>query len=251
MRSSEMSGTPATTRKRARNQTSAAGSLSLLAVPKLKVSDQLPSAASEPSALAPPKKATNQPPERQTLLSKSPKLRIKSPTTAAHQGKENKPFMPAQASTVKLPVRHSAIRASRTPQKDSSTHGNVPVPCTSDSLTAALQHATKLSATASQSFTAVDRQSARPDAIPAKHDQADCAGIAVCTEADQALQDVPLACHTAINKRRCETECAFLLQCLFTWLKPNGTKSGPPRACGMVQATCRTGNKIWRMVYGE
>lgn len=231
MRSSETSGTPATTRKRARNQTSAAGSLSLLAVPRLKVSNQLPSPALELSGCAPPNKATNQPPERQILLSKSPNHPVRYPTAAAARGKENKPFTPAQASLVKLPVRHAAVRASRTPEKDSTTHDNMPVPCSSDRLSAALHPATNSSPAASRSVTAVDKQNARPGAIPAEYDQADCAGIAVCIEADQALmaQDVPLACHTAINKRRCDRECIFVLYCLFTWLQH---KSKPPRAFG-------------------
>lgn len=212
MRSSETSGTPATTRKRGRNQTSAAGSLSLLAVPKLKISDQTPPhlPAVELSGRAPPKEGIKQPPGRQTLLSKSPKQQIKPVAAAIPGGKENRPVrlnQPAQAGTVKPPVRQATVRASRTPQKDSATHAALPAPCTSDRQSVGLQHSTKiqgLSATASISGTAVDTQSARPDLILAKHDQGTCAS-SVCREADQALmaQGLPLACHTAINKRRC------------------------------------------------
>ena len=248
MRSAESSGTPATTRKRARNQTSAAGSLSLLAVPKLKVNGPTPPPdALDLSRLAAPKESIKSEAGTQIPMIKSPKQRMRTAAAAMHRGKENGPVtltQPAQASTMKLPAHHAstnkptipsnnltdpkhtlpvATRVSRTPRKAS----NLPAPGTSDRLSATLQHSVNKhgpSMTAGQLITAPAIHSAMSDPTPAKHD---CAGVsdsaAICAEADQALtvQDVPLACHTAINKRRYDCGASCPAAVISSWYLHN------------------------------
>ena len=233
MRSTEASGTPATTRKRARNQTSAAGSLSLLAVPKLKVGDPAPPPAAEPSPLARHKESAQPHTGAHTPFSKSPKERTKTADTAVHRGKENRPVtktQPAQTKTTKLPARQAssnkpaglienwpepkqpllaAITATKTAQSYSPIHEALSAPVTSDRLCPSLQHSDNLhspSATARQHVTQIDLHSGMPDPSPVEQQQARYSDSpAICTEVDQAFlaPGVPLACHTAINKRRC------------------------------------------------
>lgn len=246
MPSTEASGTPATTRKRARNQTSAAGSLSLLAVPKLKVGDLTAPFVAAPSQLARPRESAKPHIGARKLLSESPRQHMKTADTAVHGGKENRSVtntQPAQANTTKLPVNQSsnkpavmtgnrpepklpaAITAAKTTESYSTIQQTVPTPITSDRLLPSLRHSDKLhgpGATAQQQGTKVDVCSAMLDPQPVEQQQAGCSGIAdsptVCTEVDQAFlaQGVPLACHTAINKRRCDgvsrTHCCAVLR---------------------------------------
>lgn len=238
MRSVEASGTPATTRKRARNQTSTAGYLSLVSVPKLKVGKATsPPAETDPSQLPMPKEGTKSQVGTQMPVLRSPKQHLKVAGNAVHRGKENRPrtvSQPAPASTTQLPVQHAfnkpAVSVSNLPEpkhklsaevtttKTAKHHSGVqetqPMPVRSDRLSPPLQHSDYvvhqhgLSTTTRRNVTVVDSHKAMPTPSSAQHHQARCSGIsespAVCTEADQALlaQGAPLACHTAINKRR-------------------------------------------------
>lgn len=235
MRSVEASGTPATTRKRARNQTLTAGPRSLVSVPKLKVGDATfpPAAAADPSQLARPKEGIKSQVGTQMPVLRSPKQPLKVAGNAVHRGKENRPLtisQPGPASTMQLPVQHAssnkpalpvgnppepkyklsaAVTTTKTAKHQSSIQETLPA-LTSDRLSPPLRHSDHQhgpSMTARQHATGVDSHNAMPHPSSAKHHQA-CSSIsdnpAVCTEADQALlaQGVPLACHTAINKRR-------------------------------------------------
>ena len=221
MRSTEASGTPATTRKRARNQTSAAGSLSLLEVPKLKAGDPNP----PPEAQLKPHIGTHMP------LLKSTKQHMKTADTAVHRGKENRPVtdtQPAQANMAKLrfcqassnkPIvfngnrpgpKHKlpgAITVTKTAESYSTSQEASPAPATSESLSPSLQHSDNLhgpSASGRQHATEAELHSGMSDPNPFEQQQAGRSSITDSTEVDQAFlaQDVPLACHTAINKRR-------------------------------------------------
>lgn len=232
MRSVEASGTPATTRKRARSQSSTAGSLSLVSVPKLKAGDA--TAAADPSQLARLKEDTKSQVGVQIPVPKSPKQRMKVATNAVSGGKENRPLaisQPAPASTTSLnrptvsvdnlPEANHKVSTAVTTAKTVKHHSGVqetrPTPVRSQRLSPSLQHSDHQhgpSMTARQHVTVIDVHNAMPNPSSAKPHEVCCCGIsespAVCTEADQALsaQGVPLACHTAINKRR------YLLQYL-------------------------------------
>ena len=216
MRSVEASGTPATTRKRARNQASTAGLLSLVSVPKLKAGD------------ARLQEDTKSQVGMQMPILRSPKQHMKVADNAVHRGKENRPLtasQPAPASTTSsnkptvsvgnLPEPKRKLSAAVATTKTAKHHSGFqeprPTPVRSHRLSPSLQHSDHqhgLSMTARQHGSVVDVHNAMPNPSSAKHHQACCSGVsespAVCTEADQALlaQDVPLACHTAINKRR-------------------------------------------------
>ena len=290
MRSTEASCTPATTRKRARNQTPAAASLSLLAVPKLKAGDPNPPPGAEPSQPARPEESAKQHIGTYMPLSaKSSKQHMKTADTAVGRGKENRPVtntQPTQANTTKLPVRQASgdkpavfidkwpepkhklpapITATKTAESYSNVQEAVPAPVTSDRLSPSLQHSDKLhgpSATCWQHVIEADLHSAMPDPIPFEQQHAGCSRItdspAVCTEVDQAFlaEGVPLACHTAINKRR--FDCG---SCTLCHPVRGMTASAKQQAlclydCEVLdlqtaQATTRTGNTIWRVVYWQ
>lgn len=224
MRPVEASGTPASTRKRARNQTSTAGSLSLVAVPKLKAGD-----ATDPPQLARLKEDTRSQVGMQMPVLKSPKQQMKVAANAVRGGKENRPLTISQPAPVtkhassnksavslgNLPEpKHklsAAVTTTKTAKLQSSVQEALPAPVTSVRLSPPWQHSDHQhgpSSTARQHVTVADSHNSMPNPSSAKHDQACCSGMsespAVCTEAEQALlaHGVPLACHTAINKRR-------------------------------------------------
>lgn len=222
-----MTATPATTRKRARSQTTTAGSLSLLAVPKLKLGESVTSCPGSGSL----RPATWRDDDQKSTGKHSPmprasKQHAKDAASSITKGKENRPHgHPDQAKLAQhthagktlgltdvfshrkqtLPAETAAAKM---PRKVVTAKDNLPAPCfTSASPTQLSVH--NVSGTSHPRVAAADEATTRTaelKPVPDKHSSGVCAGMtAGINGAEQALlaQDVPLACHTAINKRRC------------------------------------------------
>ena len=239
MPSNASSQTPAAARKRARCQTIATGSLSLLSVPKLKATDHLPKAVvGKASGALHSRSAFQQKPQdfqepvkhSQTKAAVAPTGKenlpagVNSPTTVVGHKAETSASLPqpdikqstqAKSAANKLQqnqVYSKASALSASLPKKASPHIQLPAArvVTSASHTLSTKQRTAKHADSASPVTAA------PDAAKAVSNwhasttvlatNASAARVNACSFEDQENQpdqsDVPLACHTAINKRR-------------------------------------------------
>ena len=308
----EVTRTPATARKRAKCQASATGSLSLLAVPKLKAGDSVKLDAQVPvsahagcNADASKHKATRKASEQQTS----------GPPAVASAGKENQsakvswsanidstapqpPSQVQQTATQKTSKQQATDSASQQPQaqhvpmtlaKPSSTSQKAPQPLqAAASLPGSYVTATNGVRSVGQSEGAavilskadskgrpeagVDYARAAVESSSVKHDVTAAAmplqSPALAAEAEQQVlveDEVPLACQTAINKRRYDdpfdcvhclqlqvnADCAIKQQISPATHKQTLAASSSAEGSLLLQASCWAGFAVWRVVHWQ
>ena len=227
-----MTATPATTRKRARSQIATAGSLSLLSVPKLKIGDSVPSCPCLNSSQAATSHDYNQKlTGRQSPVPRASKQPARDAASSNHKGKENRlntHTQPEQAKFMQLPragkvpgltekssdSRHilpAEVGTGKMPTRVVTAKENLPAHFSTSASPSQLSLTMHDVNGTSHARISADGEATTRTAVLGqvldKHSSGVCAGvIAATSEAEQALlvQDVPLACHTAINKRRCK-----------------------------------------------
>ena len=297
---SDATRTPATTRKRARCQAPAAASLSLLAVPKLKASE-LPLAVkldTETSAVA---GASVPQSESSISLTKAAHIHERQDSSAVPpvtcQGKENQPAgvsccvgLDTKLSRTQRAVTPNVFKTKSRPElqakhkckatitatKDIAPPGGLLQTAPSSPIASNLVRHSKIGSEAAMqpSVVAADstdsqRAGSLSDHRLGKHRSVPSAMPVDFNAEDEYEQELlheagmPLACVTAINKRRCccpimHTTCSVntldaaykALASQDIWQIWCAHAQSPQLTC-VMQASCRKSNAIWRVVHWQ